>query len=79
MSSGAVSRHLNGGGSLLVSCAPIDDDRNGDWTIEELWDMNDKFIAALEAAFDAGLERRASACAEFSGARKGSRYAQAVG
>jgi hypothetical protein len=56
MSSGAVSRHLNGGGSLLVSRAPIVDDRNGDWAIEELWDMNDKFVAAVEAAFRAGLE-----------------------
>jgi hypothetical protein len=63
MSSGAVSQHLNGGGSLLVSRASIDDDRNGDWTIEQLMDMDDKFVAAVEAAFRSGFESPAAATA----------------
>jgi hypothetical protein len=63
MSSGAVSRHLNGGGSLLVSCAPIDDDRSGDWTIEQLIDMDLAFRAAIERAFALGLESPAAAAA----------------
>jgi len=39
------------------------DEVEGNWSREQLEIMNDRFVAAMEAAFDAGLESRASASA----------------
>ena len=39
------------------------DEVEGNWSREQLETMNDRFVAAMEAAFDAGLESRASASA----------------
>lgn len=36
-------------------------DTEGEWTREELEAMDTQFVAALERAFELGLERRASA------------------
>lgn len=66
---GGKSRHLNGGGSLLVSRAPIESD-DGVWSREELERMDARFVAVLEAAFNSGLESRASACAEITGSKR---------
>ena len=69
---GGKSKHLNGGGSLLVAQAPIEVEHEGGWSRQQLETMNDRFVARLEAAFASGLESRAAACAEFAGARQGS-------
>ena len=37
------------------------DERDGPWTREQLEEMNNRFVAALERAFELGLESRASA------------------
>jgi len=39
------------------------DEVEGNWSREQLETMNDRFVAAMEAAFDVGLESRASASA----------------
>jgi hypothetical protein len=48
------------------------DTLDGTWTREQLEEMNDRFVAALEQAFQSGQECRSSASAEFSGASNGS-------
>jgi hypothetical protein len=40
------------------------DDLVGTWSYDQLIDMNQKFAAALEAAFAQGLERRISAASQ---------------
>jgi len=40
------------------------DERDGPWTREQLIEMDARFVAALERAFEAGLESRASAAAQ---------------
>ena len=60
---GQKSRHLNGGASLLVSRAPIEVDHEGAWSREQLEAMDARFAAALNRAFELGLESRASATA----------------
>jgi len=42
------------------------DGQCGDWTREELVAMNDRFVAAIEAAFAAGTESRTAARATVS-------------
>jgi hypothetical protein len=48
------------------------EDEHGTWTREQLIEMDERFVAALEEAFSSGSECRNSASAEFRGARKGS-------
>jgi hypothetical protein len=50
---------------MLQRLLSYDDELYGDgtWSREQLETMNDRFVAAMEAAFDAGLESRASASA----------------
>jgi hypothetical protein len=69
---GSKSKYLNGSASLLVAQAPIEVECEGGWSREELLRMDTAFCAALERAIASGLERRASACAEFAGVRTGS-------
>jgi hypothetical protein len=62
---------LNGYSWLYLTYNPADE-INGDYTREQLIEMNEHFVAALEAAFHSGQEHRNSASAEFRGIRKGS-------
>jgi hypothetical protein len=39
------------------------DERHGDWTRAELAEMDGRYVAAVEAAFEEGLESRAAAAA----------------
>src|SRR5215510_13366895 len=50
---------------MLQRFLSYDDELYGDgtWSRQELEATNDRFVAAMEAAFDAGLESRASASA----------------
>jgi hypothetical protein len=57
---------------LFGSGYELDNELVGDWTREQLEEMDASFAAALERAFDLGLERRGSASAEFRGASQGS-------
>jgi hypothetical protein len=41
-----------------------EEERCGGWSREQLLDMDSRFAAALERAFELGLERRASAAAQ---------------
>jgi len=50
---------------LLRSWYESGDERHGDWTREELVAMDDRFVAAVESAFQRGLESRAAARATF--------------
>jgi len=50
---------------------PLEADEGG-WSREQLEAMDTAFCCALERAIASGQERRASACAEFAGARTGS-------
>ena len=56
---GQKSRYLNGGGSLLLR-APLDPDdgQSGEWSREELMQMDADFCAAVERAIAQGLEHR---------------------
>jgi len=47
------------------------DDLDGIWTREQLEEMNERFVAALEVAFQLGQEHRSSASAEFGGIKNG--------
>jgi Trypsin-like peptidase domain len=47
------------------------EDEHGTWTYEQLEEMNDRFVAALEQAFRSGQERRESAAAEIGGIKNG--------
>ena len=49
--------------ALTLALYP-DDGLDGAWTREQLLDMDSRFAAALERAFELGLERRASAAAQ---------------
>jgi hypothetical protein len=40
------------------------DEQNGGWTREQLENMNAQFVAAMEHAFELGLESRASAAGQ---------------
>ena len=40
------------------------DEQNGGWTREQLLEMNAQFVAAMERAFELGLESRASAAGQ---------------
>ena len=62
---GTKSRHLNGGGSLLLARAPIEVDHEGAWSPEQLRQMDADFVAAVERAIARGLESPARAT--FSG------------
>ena len=42
----------------------VGDERDGLWTREQLEQMNANFVAALESAFELGLESRASAAGQ---------------
>ena len=53
----------NGHAWLHLTYAP-NDDRDGSWTREELEAMNARFTEAMERAFEAGLESRASAAGQ---------------
>jgi hypothetical protein len=48
------------------------EDEHGTWTHDQFIEMDERFVAALEAAFSSGSECRNSASAEFRGVRKGS-------
>ena len=57
---GGLSRYLNGGANNLTRrAAGVREnlEQNGGWPREQLADMNADFIAAMERAFDRGLER----------------------
>ena len=45
----------------LYALLDPDDERYGEWSQEQLVEMNARFAAALERAFELGLESRASA------------------
>src|SRR5262249_61253427 len=63
---------------LFVPCLP-GDEVCGDYTREQLLEMNDRFVAAVETAFEAGLGSRAAAAATYSrSAMNGKRCAEAV-
>jgi len=63
---------------LFVPCLP-GDEVCGDYTREQLLEMNDRFVAAVETAFEAGLESSAAAAATYSrSAMNGKRCAEAV-
>jgi hypothetical protein len=47
------------------TAARVDDVRHGDWSREQLLEMNERFVVVVEAAFQAGLESRLSARAIF--------------
>jgi hypothetical protein len=47
------------------------EDEHGTWTYEQLEEMNNRFVAALEQAFRSGQERRKSAAAEVGGIKNG--------
>jgi hypothetical protein len=49
--------------ALTLALYP-DDGLDGAWTREQLLDMDSRFAAALERAFELGLESRASAAAQ---------------
>jgi len=49
---------------LFVPCLP-GDEICGDYTHEQLLEMNNRFVAAVETAFEAGLESRAAAAATY--------------
>ena len=42
----------------------VGDERDGPWTREQLIEMDARFVAALERAFELGLESRASAAGQ---------------
>jgi hypothetical protein len=46
--------------SALTPCEP-DDERHGEWSREQLLEMDTRFAMALEQAFELGLESRESA------------------
>ena len=48
----------------LYALLDPDDERYGEWSQEQLVEMNARFAAALERAFELGLESRASAAAQ---------------
>jgi hypothetical protein len=62
---------LNGHSWPYLTYDP-NDDRDGFWTREQLEEMNERFVAALEVAFQLGQECRSSASAEFGGISNGS-------
>jgi len=51
---GQKSKYLNGGGSLLLAGLPPIEPDDGVWSREELMDMNDRFVVALERAIAQG-------------------------
>lgn len=54
---------LNGRHWPYLSYDP-NDERDGPWTREQLLEMDARFVVALERAFEAGLESRASAAGQ---------------
>ena len=55
------------------------DGQCGTWTREQLSQMNDRFVAAMELAFAKGVESRAAAGATYSrNATNGKQYTEAV-
>jgi hypothetical protein len=60
---GRSSRYLNGGVSALQRGRAQPGDEAATWTREELLQMDDDFVSAVEAAIARGLENRASASA----------------
>jgi hypothetical protein len=47
--------------AALYALLDPDDERYGEWSQEQLVEMNARFVAALEQAFACGLESRQSA------------------
>jgi hypothetical protein len=61
---GRPSRYLNGGTNALMRAPSAPgDELQGGWTREQLLRMDDRYVAAVEAAIRLGLENRASASA----------------
>ena len=67
-------------GAMLFVPSIFDlDGQCGTWTREQLSQMNDRFVAAMELAFAKGLESRAAAAAIYSrNAMNGKQYTEAV-
>src|SRR5262249_29000506 len=57
------SEYYRGILSALAPCEP-DDERHGEWSREQLLEMDARFVAAMEQAFELGLESRESAAGQ---------------
>jgi hypothetical protein len=60
---GRPALHQNGGSLLVRAPSKPGDELQGGWSREQLIQMDDRYVVAVEAAIRLGLENRASASA----------------